>query len=547
MLQLSGKVLIAFVMSISLVISGCGESEGVVSGVSGKEGGEGPLVCQAAGQLTAAASIVPEALPSATTLMSWQRYMVSLGPRLPGNNALKSWHNFIAAKLSSFGLDVQREPIAVDWWNHRRWSLTLVRNGVETSVPVSSFYPYSGRTPSGGVIGDLIDVGAGLPSDFLSKDVRGKVAFFNLDLLPTKMALFYADASYVHDPDNTLSPLTDYKRMAFSILSPQVSVLQPDETRSLYYAKSGGATAAIISIDASAENAAGQYTPFSGHPGSSYGVPTLFVDRATGDQIRRQIQAGAQARIELVADEYLNGSTDDIIATLPGTNPDEVVIMNTHTDGTSSSEENGALGVLAMAQYFSALPQSCRQRTMVFVLTPGHFHGGIGGDTDRFIEHHPEIIKKAVASLTMEHLGQTEWLDDAAGYHPSGLYEPAIFFGSNSPTIQLIMRNAVAAEDLRRTIVSRPVAGLTYFGVGAPLNLAGVPNAAYITGPHSLYSFADNQHLSHVDPLRLANEVRTFARVASDLDAAPKASLCLGLLPALSVAQSGCGFLAGLL
>lgn len=489
----------------------------------------GPVSCPVASGIAAAADIAPERLPSADRLWSWQQYMVDLGPRFTGSPALKSWHDFIATQLAGAGLSVQREPVPIDWWWHRKWSLKLIQNGAETEVPVASYYPYSGHTPEGGIVADAMDVGTGLPQDFLLADVAGKIAFEQVDLLPTKAALFYADASYVHDPERTLTPLTDFTRMSFSILVPQISLITAGQTGSLTYAKMGGAVGAVIALGVSKANANGQYTPFGGHPGSDYGVPTVYVDRDTGAALKAKIAQGAKLKLELVVDKHKDDRTDDIIATLPGMS-DEVIIVNTHTDGTSATEENGALALISLARYFAALPKTCRQRTMVFVLTPGHFHGGIEGDIDRFINKHPEIMAKAVASLTTEHLGQLEWVDDSLGYHPTGLVEPAVFFGSVAPAIQTTMINAVIAEDLQRVIVSRPIA-VIYFGLGSALNLHGVPNAAYLTGPHALYSFADNQHLDQLDRHRMAREVRTFARVAAALDSTDTAVLCAGMLP----------------
>jgi hypothetical protein len=45
---------------------------------------------------------------------------------------------------------------------------------------------------------------------------------------------------------------------------------------------------------------------------------------------------------------------------------DEVIIVNTHTDGPNATEENGGLGILALAKYFSRLPKIERRRTLVF-------------------------------------------------------------------------------------------------------------------------------------------------------------------------------------
>lgn len=514
-----------------VVAGGCRQSE-AVSGVG--PGTPLPIDCPEPGSLGNAGEILPELLPSDDTLYDWQRRMVGFGPRFTGSPALKQWHDLVAAKFESLGLEVQREPMPIDWWDHQRWSLTLIEDGVETQVAVASYFPYSGHTPAGGVTAPLVDAGKGLPPEILLRNLEGRIAYFEADQVPTTLALFYPGASYVHDPDRTISPLTDYTRKSLSFLLVPQLLAAP--VGSLSYARQQGAAGAIISLQGSAENVAGQYTPFMGHPGSNYGVPTLYVDRATGDGIKAAIARGAEARLELVVQEHVADTTDDIVATLPGMT-DEVMIFNSHSDGPSATEENGGIGVMAMAQYFASLPKECRKRTMVFVLTPGHFHGGIGGDTDRFVEHHPEIVSRAVASLTMEHLGQMEWLDDAQGYRASGEVEPAIFFGSIPPAVQTLIANAVIAEDLRRTIVSRPIAGLIYFGVGSPLNGAGVPNAAYITGPHSMLSFADNQHLDQIDAARMGREVRTFARIAAAMEATDSFMLCAGMLPG---GNSGC-------
>lgn len=494
-----------------------------------------PEGCPAIGDtLTGTAALFPELLVSEAVLERWQTYMVDLGPRYTGSDGLRRWHDFLAHQLAGAGLDVQREPVDIDWNFHKAWSLRLEADGEVIELPVASYFPYSGSTGPDGVTAPVEDVGQGLITDFSLADVDGKIAFFEVDMLPTTMGLFYANATYVHDPDMTLTPLTDYSKLSLSIITPQLSIIGPEQTTSLYNAREGGAVGAIISLEATARNAAGQYTPFHHHPGDAYGVPTLYVDRATGDRIKRILaeSESVEATLELQVDEHRGALTDDIVATLPGQS-DEVVIVNTHTDGTSASEENGSLAILAMARYFATLAPECRQRTLVFVLSPGHFHGGIGGDIGRFIKHHPEIMARAVASVTPEHLGQMEWLDDlqgGQGFHDTGLVEPAVIFGSPSPAVQLVIANAVIAEDLRRTLVSRPVGGVAiYFGLGSDLNSHGVPNAAFITGPEMLYSFAENQHLDKVDYARMHREIRTVTRIADAFDAADQALLCVGM------------------
>ncbi len=487
-------------------------------------------VCPLAGNELQVAEIDSTLLMDEAELGMWQQRMVELGPRLTGSPALDAWHDQLAAELEWMGLEVERENVPVTWWDHREWSLDMLDGESPEPITLSSYYPYSGFTPDAGVTAEIVDIGKGLPQDFILNDVAGKIVFLEVDLLPLTLALFYATASYVHDPDLNTTPLTDYTRMSLSILTPQLSILPPEQTTALEMAEMQGAVGAVISLQGSADNVAGQYSPFHAGPGDHH-VPAVYVDRETGDALKQRLN-GQQATLRLLVEESVNPGMTDIIATLPGQS-DEVVIVNTHTDGTSSAEENGTIGVLSMARYFSSLPLKCRQRTFVFVLTPGHFQGSVD-DTTRFIRNHPDIIARAVGSVTPEHLGQAEWLDDANGFHPSGLPEPGVFYGSYAPAVQGMMAQAVMAEDLRRVIVSRPI-GPIYFGVGSPLNQNGVPNAGYLTGPNTLYSWASNQHLDKMDYARMAAEIRTTTRVAATMDGASRTALCIGMTPPLSL------------
>lgn len=283
--------------------------------------------------------------------------MVNLGPRFTGSPALEGWHDFMANKLSAAGLSVVREPIPIDWWLHKKYSLKLIENGVETDVPVASYVPYSGFTEEGGIVAQLADAGIGLPADFNGGALTGKIAFYEENLLPGKAAIFYATATYIHDPEMTLTPATDYKRASTSFLTPQ-------EEASLTLAKSAGAVGAIISYEASAENAAGQYTPFLTSPGGSQGLPALYVDRATGSMIKARIATGASARLKLVVEKHAADSTDDIIATLPGAT-DEVMIVRMAAEirtltRVAASLDVTASNVLCAGMYTnSADPTGC--------------------------------------------------------------------------------------------------------------------------------------------------------------------------------------------
>ena len=491
--------------------------------------GPGPaaaISCPATGDLHA------ELVMSRDELWSFQKQMVDLGPRFTGSPAHKAWLDAIEAELLASGLSVERIPHAMPQrWDATQWSLRLIDGGTEIEVPVASYYPYSGSTPAGGIVGELVDGGAGLPSDFLLGDFQGKIALVQEPVAPTTVGeLFYPVLFYQHDPDLTLTAATEYKRAWTTILNPQNSVVTP-QTGTLPAAFAAGAAGVIIALDLSAENAAGQYTPLW-WDALGQEIPALFVDRNTGAMLAERLAAGgASVRLELQAAVVANDSVDELEATLPGTNPGEVIIVNTHSDGPSASEENGTIGLLAMARYFASLPQSCRQRTLVFLFEPGHFHYATHA-----AQSHDELVSASVASVTLEHLGQLEWADDALGYHPTGLYEPAAIFCSETPIIQLAT-DAVVGEDLRRVLILRPYAAYIYFGVGAWLHQAGVPNCSYISGPNQLLSWADDQHLNKTDPERIKREVRAAIRLVSRIDVTAAEVLAagdtigMGLLP----------------
>src|SRR5262249_42718267 len=113
--------------------------------------------------------------------------------------------------------------------------------------------------------------------------------------------------------------------------------------------KAAGVRGVILAHTAiSDEHAALLYAPFGR---ALQDVPTLWVGRNAGVQLRKLADAGGEVTLTLDASVVPDTSTETLIATLPGTAPDEMIIVNTHTDGNNATEENGGLGAVALAQY----------------------------------------------------------------------------------------------------------------------------------------------------------------------------------------------------
>ena len=154
----------------------------------------------------------PALLPSQKEAWDWQVWMAKLGPKYTGNPAHTQYVEFLATKLQSFGLDLTRDRYTLPRWDARRWEIKVHPvSGASFNVPVTSYYPYSGQTPSAGVTGELVHLGtfsslglapnrdsgrqraaggagrapAPTPTPELPKDVRGKSCALTVPFCPS--------------------------------------------------------------------------------------------------------------------------------------------------------------------------------------------------------------------------------------------------------------------------------------------------------------------------------------------------------------------------
>ncbi len=460
------------------------------------------------------------------------REMVELGTRLPATKPHLRFVDWIESEFQEAGLIVERDPHPFQRWQARRWSLEVLDGPGAGQVPVASYYTYSGKTPAKGVTGKLVSLGS-LPPNSADPNspgggdayaaaltaalssvpggAAGNIVLADAPIAPLKVGAFDPLLTYRHDPDGTINADSDYKRAWTTLLT--LPVLDPF--------KAAGAAGVVFILDASPENAAGQYTPFIwGYKD----IPALIVDRDSGARLRESIGSGTQARLVLEAG-LRDASSDSLVATLPGGElKDEVAVVNTHTDGQNAFEENGPVACVALAKYFAGLPRSRRRRTLVFSCVTGHFSGAGQPQTEGFIEDHPELIERAAAAVTIEHFGSREWNDDASGYHSTGQTELGVIFHSETKISEPGIA-AMKAKDLRRSQLLKPI-GPTFFGVGASLHMAGVPSLAFIAGPNYLLALdGKHGHLDKFDSRRMAREIAWTADALHRIDAMSREQL----------------------
>ena len=270
------------------------------------------------------------------------------------------------------------------------------------------------------------------------------------------------------------------------------------------------------------KNAAFQYNPFT-RPIEN--VPGLWVGHQTGAKLRELAAGGAKATLTLEADVFPDTPTDTLYTMLPGESSDELIIINSHTDGPNATEENGALGLLALAKYFSQIPKSQRKRTLLFVMTTGHFAIPYVPSIRAFVKDHPDLIKKTVAALTVEHLGCREWLDDASlQYKPTGENEWSIAITPLQSTAD-ILGEALKESDDRRVVTVKPTPNGPFFGEGSALSAAGIPTIGYIPIPNYLLAGPPNCCIDKLSAELMHNEIEVFAKVIHRMDTMTAAEL----------------------
>ena len=505
-------------------------------------------VAKAAGvlptSLAGAGGIDRRLLPTPRQLYRDVKHMVELGQRYPGNDAHNEFIDWLDRGFRSAGLRMlPRDPFPFTCWLAKDWSLEVLEGPGKGVVPVASYQPYSGNTPPSGVVGELAYLGAvpplalsGDPQDLTTLQaaverlkgeladwasaaiagipggVAGKIVLVDAQTLPLTENDFAALTTYAHPPDESTVGTPNFKRLALSAIPPASLFAQ------------AGAAGYIVTLDASDAMAAGTYGPYGA---AITGLPGLLVGRETGDKLRRFAQSRPKTRLTLTA-TVKPSSTDQLVGILPGDgSTDEVMILNTHTDGQNAFEENGGIGLVWLARYFAALPKARRlKRSLVFSAVSGHFAGPALPQTRGFIDRHPDLVARAAASVTIEHLGASEWVDDARGYHPTGRPDMFVIWHSQSGIAGPVV-DSMIANDLRHSRALRP-AGDYMIGVGTAFNESGVPTVSSIVAPNYMVSWADNGHLDKFMPRRAALEVRWAADLITRLDSIPAAQLAAG-------------------
>jgi hypothetical protein len=462
----------------------------------------------------------PSRLPSQEQVSSWVKTIQEFGPRLTGSEAQRRCIDFLAVELERTGLSVMRDTRYFQRWQPETWALT-VTGEVHQKLRVAYPFPYSGRTQPTGVKGQLVWFG-GPPFSF--RRAAGKIAVIEVQsrrLSPLLLRLFTKRIA-------ALPAAADLLR------TERTPLLSGETSRvNLKRAADAGVLGVICIWRGCAEDdVENQYLPFT----IPYrNCPALWVGSAAGDLLLAACRRGDSADLVLEAHLEDQVRTETIYAVLPGADADETILINTHSDGPNLTEENGIIGVLALARYFTSLPQTSRRRTIVFVVATGHFQlpqlGNGGQATKAWLDHHPELWdgalahRRAVAGLTLEHLGCLEWKENDLGdsYGPTGQLERELVYATNA-TMQDVYQAAVKGRTKLRSLVVEPRNGF-FLGEGEPLFDVGIPSISLCPVPNYLCAVLKDGGVERLDQELMYQQITTFTKALLQIDGIPTDSI----------------------
>lgn len=421
-------------------------------------------------------TVEPSWLVSADEAHRWAKVKNDNLPTMTGSRNWQNFLTFLEQRLDDYGVvDVLRNG-----WQFERWHTTedsvgwsLVSDGA--GVRVASYGANSGSTGPGGITAEMVYYDHEDPP----ASIEGKIV-----VIPTRRP-----PTPPYDDDYLINfTYTDYELRTNAATFPRPLTYVPAQqsfTFDIWYqlrqrleqiAREGGAAGAVIVYDMAYERTAGLYTfPVP----ELYDSPTLVLSREDGERVIVDAKAGKTATLRLEA-ETDTSTAYQLVGYLPGkdygTPRDEQILLVTHTDGPSITQENGALGLLAIVKYYAHIPRRDRPRTLAIYLDCRHYMPGMErayADRD-WLTRYPQAAKPLVALIHAEHMGEMDYREVRGDVQPTGLTEHAYLWTRNNPLLIDAAVDAAQKHGWSRAEVSVPErAGIhggpqqPWWGVGA--------------------------------------------------------------------------------
>lgn len=467
-------------------------------------------------------------LPTAAKIQDWLDQRDQAGPAYTGGPAWKKFMALIESELTALGAaDIVHNPFPYTRWyttefpDKSGWSLTSDGKPVD----VAAYGTQSGSTGPNGVTAPMVLYDLNLPVEtrpaltaLAGKIVVVKQQPFSTFATPARVPLgvsapqnpfaycgnppackppvagedapspqwrdpgpqmSYRDYEYRSDEDQFPTPL--FEKIPVNFESSFRNRDQFGQSRDIItnVLMPSGAAAAVTVMDMSPLASAG--TRIHATPRQS-NVPLLMLDRVAGEKVLSDAASGKTAKLVLDAHQEENATAYEIVATLPGrdygTAKDQAILLATHVDGPSIVEDNGALGILAVLNYYAKIPRAERPKSIVVYFESRHFVPGTEPSYPLDItEALPERFKNVVGGLALEHFGGLQFAETGNTYASTGRAATTFFWGWPNRLAIAEATKAIKDQAVPRAINDVP----------ARPGIHGMPQAAWLGGGFSHY------------------------------------------------------------
>lgn len=503
----SRRIAGALAISTAVLSQGCGgSSSGTRDPVAWPE--------QTLAQVAATTVDATQFLPVAQ-IKAWQTDLDQRGLRATGSAAHEKYIDDLYVRLQGAGVgQLHFENATFTRWSVDSWSLDVVGGSTPGAVTAAAYIPYSGATTADGITAPMAYLPAGTAPN---ASMAGKIVVVDIASLPTTAAAVLATAISTYDPNGELALTRPYVR-------PYIYMGAVHQLQLALEAVGAAGMVAVTDVPHT-------YIPYDREMRKVAGV---FVDKAVGAKLKALAAENVSLRLKLPA-RVETIATRNLIGIIPGAS-DELTVIHSHTDGTNGIEDNGPNAIVDMAQYLARLPKAALPRSVMVMLSAGHFAGGVG--IESFLAQHATdgLRDRMAAVVTVEHLGAKEYLPDATGaLVATGKFEPSAMYMPKIPALVTASQAFQVNADTAPSVVAAPTnpngagtannnvwagEGQYFWGQGK------IPTINYITGPYYLLNYgADVTTADKVDYDRIHRETVGFTQMILDLSRVPYADL----------------------
>jgi hypothetical protein len=456
--------------------------------------------------------------PNKKTLKRWLQQLHDFGPiRATGTKQCRAFEEWLATEFTSLGFGIERDQFKLTSWecDIKDCSISITEDGKSARpAEVIAYYPFAASTTATGpVTGRLLYAGVA------EADVKKFIA--SIDAATLANAIVVVDMPLAgggvrgtthYFPDAFPAPFNDRVSKA-----PRPASQGGRVEMELLEGKCKGIV--FCYTDVIDEAARYNYLPFSDKHRK---IPALWVGSKTASHLQ-SISGKATATISCNAKLTPDSRADSLIATFKGTS-DEVIFLTTHTDGPNEVNDNGALGVLALATYYSKLPANKRRRTLVCSLPTGHYAAGAINDpatgsgrragTGGVMEKYPDVMKRAVAQIAMEQLGAMDWIEIDGKWKSSGIPAREMWIPTPqvAPTINKLFMASTRGEDAKYSRSALVESGYAPGEGGGPRR-AGIPGLGLMGSPEYFFRCDPEGVLKYLNVDVMHNQVSIMTKL----------------------------------